>query len=180
MELHINQVRVRVDLSLPLLQTTSWVPVGHQALDPKLVARHEASLLHAANDQALQAQWPAVIPFIPKPPEMVRCCAVSLIPPKARESVLRKRAMPRQVRVRSRPQAMSRRHPRVKISRSAHTPRTPSPVLVSSSASTRTPIQSPTPGRKSRPHGKSSARTAPQRTAPRKTPVDHHPQSKSR
>ena len=36
---------------------------------------------------------------------------------------------------------------------------------VSSSASMRTPIQSPTLRRKSRPHGKSSTRTAPRRTA---------------
>ena len=110
---------------------------------------------------------------------MVRCQAVSLIPPKAREPALRKRTMPRQVRAGSRPQVMSRRHPMVKISRSTFTPRTPSPVLFSSSASMRTPTLSPTPGRKSRQHGKSSTRTAPRRTAPRKTPVDHHLQRKS-
>ena len=86
----------------------------------------------------------------------------------------------RQVRVGWRSQAMSQRHPRVKISRSTLTPRTPSPVLVSSSVSTRTLIQSPTPGRKSRQHGKSNTRTAPKSTAPRKTPVDHHLQRKSR
>ena len=102
------------------------------------------------------------------------CQAASLISPKVRKSVLRKGTMPRQVRARSRPQVTNRRHVRVKISRSAHTPRTPSPVLVSSSASMRTPTQSPTLGRKSRPHSKSSARTA-----PKKTPVGCCPQRKS-
>ena len=92
---------------------------GTLALDPKLIAGHKVSLPHTADDWALQAQWLAVIPFIPKPPEMVRCRAASLIPPKARESVLRKRTT-------LRPRAMSRKHPRVKISRSTHTPRTPS------------------------------------------------------
>ena len=110
---------------------------------------------------------------------MVRCRAVSLIPPKAKESALRKRTKLRQVRAGSRPQAVSRRHLMVKISRSTFTPRTPSPVLVSSSASTKTLTPSPTLGRKSRQHGESSTRTAPRRTAPRKTPVDHHLQRKS-
>ena len=125
------------------------------------------------------AMWSAIILFIPRPLKMVRCPAVSLIPPKARESALRKRTMPRQVRVGLRPQVMSRKHLRVKISRSTLTPRTPSLVLVSSLVSIRTLTQSPTPGRKSRQHGKSSARTAPRRTAPRKTPADHCLQRKS-
>ena len=77
-------------------------------------------------------------------------------------------------RVRSRPQVMSRRCLRVKMSRSTHTPRTPSLVLVSSLGSTRTLTQSLTLGKKSRLRGKSSTRTA-----PRKTSVDHHPQRKS-
>ena len=175
MELHISQVWVWVDPPLPLLQTTPWVPVGHQALDLELVAGHAASLPPAANDQALLAQQPAIIPFIPKPLKMARCQAVSLIPPKVRESVLRrKRTMPRQVRARSRPQAMSRRCPRVKISRSGHIPRTPSQVLVNSLVSMRTLTQSPTLGRKSRPHSESSTRTAPS-----KTPADHRPLRKS-
>ena len=93
--------------------------------------------------------------------------------------MLRKRTMPRQVRVGSRPQVTSRRHLMVKISRSTFTPRTLSPVLVSSSVSMRTLTPSLTLGRKSRQHGKSSARTASRRTAPRKTPVDHHLQRKS-
>ena len=174
MELPINQVRVPVVPHLPLLQTTPRILVGHQALDIKLIARHKASLLPAANDQALWAQWSAIILFIPKPPKMVRCQAASLIPPKVRELALRKRTTPRQVRVELRPQAMSRRHWMVKISRSAFTPRTPSLVLVSSSASTRTPTLSPTLGKRSRQHGESSTRTA-----PRKTPADHHLQRKS-
>ena len=156
---------------LPLLQTTPWVPVGHQALDFELIAGHNVSLLPAADDQA---QWLAVILFIPKPLKMVRCRAASLIRPKARESALRKRTMPRQVRAGSRPQAMRRRHLRVKISRSALTSRTPSLVLVSSAVSTRTPSQSLTLGRKSEQHGESSTRTA-----PRETPADQHLQRKS-
>ena len=47
-------------------------------------------------------------------------------------------------------------------------------VLVSSLVDTRTPAPSPTLERKSRQHGKSSTRTA-----PRKTPVDHHLLKKS-
>ena len=77
-----------------------------------------------------------------------------------------KRTMPRKVRVGSRPQVMSRRLPMVKISRSALTPRTPSPGLVSYSASVRTQTLSLTPERKSRQHGESGARTVPRRTAP--------------
>ena len=165
---------------LPLLQTTPRALVGHWALDVKLIAGHKVSVLPTADDQALWAQWPAVIPFILKPPKMVRYQAASLIPSKMRESVLRKRTTPMKVRVGSRPQVMIRRHPMVKISRSALTPRTPSPVLVSSLASMRTPTLSPTLERKSRQHGKSSARTVPRRTAPTKTPVDHHLPRKSR
>ena len=151
---------------LPLLQTTPWVPVGYQALDNKLIARHEVSLLPAADAQALWAQWPVIIPFIPKPPKMVRCRTASLIPPKTRESVLRKRTMLRKARAGSRPQVMSRRLPMVKISRSALTPRTPSLELVSYSVSMRTLTPSPTPERKCRQHSKSNARTVPRRTAP--------------
>ena len=168
-ELPINQVRVWVVPHLPLLQTTPQVLVGHRALDIKLVAGHEVSLLPTADDQVLGAQRLAIILFTPKLPKLVRCQAVSLIPPKARESVLRKGTMLRKVRAGSRPQAMSRRLPMVKISRSAFTPRTPSPCLVSYSASTRTPMLSLTPGRKSRQLSKGCAGTAPQ-----KTPVDHH------
>ena len=47
--------------------------MGQQALDVKLIARHKASLLPTADDQALRAQQLAVIPFIPKSPKMVRC-----------------------------------------------------------------------------------------------------------
>ena len=78
-----------------------------------------------------------------------------------RESALRKRTMPKRVRVGSRPQVMSSRHPIVKISRSALTPRTPSLVLVSSSVSMGTLTLSLTPERKSRQLSKSSTRTVP-------------------
>ena len=99
---------------------------------------------------------------------MARCQAASLISPKARESVLRKRT-----RVGLRLQAMSRRHPTVKTSRITHTPRTLLLVLVSYSANTRTPMLSLTLERKSRQHDKGSIGTVPRRTAPQKTPVDH-------
>ena len=106
-------------------------------------------------------------------PKMVRCQAASLIPPKMRKTALKKRTMPRKVRVRSRPQVMSRRHLMVKIGGSTLTPRTPSPVLVSSSEKMRTPTPSQTPVRKSSQHGKSGARTVLRRAAPRRTPVNH-------
>ena len=100
---------------------------------------------------------------------------MSLIPSpsKMRKTALKKRTMPRKARAGSRPQVMSRRHLMVKIGRSTLTPRTPSPVLVSSSANMRTPTPSQTPVRKSNQHGESGARTVLRRTAPRKTPVDH-------
>ena len=62
----------------------------------------------------------------------------------------------------------------VKIGGSALTPRTPSLVLVSSLANMRTLTLSQTPARKSSQHGKSGVRTVLRRTAPRKTPADHH------
>ena len=117
---------------LLLLWTTPWVPVGHRALDIELIAIGEASPLRAANDQALGVLWVVTTPFIPKPPKMAMSLVVSLLPPKVREAVLKKRMTPKRVRVRLRPQVMNSNHPRVKTSRSTHTPRTPSPVLVSS------------------------------------------------
>ena len=131
-------MRVQGDPPLSLPWTTPWVPVGHRALDIKLIARHGASAPHTANDQPLGALWAVTIPSIPEPPEMVMSLAVSLTPPKARKAMLRKRTMPKWARVRSRPQVMNRKHLRVKTSRSTHTPRTPSPVLVSSLARMRT------------------------------------------
>ena len=175
-----NQVRVRVIPHLLLLLTTPQDLVGNQALDVDLIAMHKVSLLPAASDQVLQVQQPAAIPFISMLLKVARCRSVSLIPPKTREMVLRKRTMPRKVRAGLGPQVMSRRHPMVKISRSALTPRTPSPVLVSSLANTRTLTLSQTPGRKSSQHGKSGVRTALRRTAPRKTPVNHRLPRKGR
>ena len=110
---------------------------------------------------------------------MVMSLAVSLTPSKVRKAMLKKRTMLKWARVRLRPQAMNRKHPRVKTSRSAHTPRAPPLVLVSSLVSMRTPTLSPTLGRKSRMYGKGSARTGPRRAAQRKTPVVCHPQRKS-
>ena len=105
---------------------------------------------------------------------------MSLIPPKMRETALRKRTMPRTVRAGSRPQVMSRRHLMVKIGRCTLTPRTPSPVLVSSLANMRTLTPSQTSERKSSQHSKSGTRTVLRRTAQRKTPVDHCLLRKSR
>ena len=99
---------------------------------------------------------------------------MSLTPPKASKAVLKKRTMPKQARAGSTPQVMKTKCQRVKTSRNTHTPRTPPQVLVSSLVSMRTLTQSLTLGRKSRPHGKSSARKA-----PRKTLVGHHPWRKS-
>ena len=80
----------------------------------------------------------------------------------------------KETRVGLRPQVMGRRHLIVKNSRSTLIPRTPSLALVSLSMNMRTQTQNKTPERKSHQHGKSSTRTAPKRTAPRKTPVNHH------
>ena len=132
-----------------------------------------------ANNQVLGTLQAVATLFIPKPLKAATSLAVSLILPMVREAVLKKRTMPKQVRVRSRPPVMNRRCPRVKTSRIIHTPRTPPPVLVSSLVSMRTPTLSPTLGSKSRLHGKGSTRTAPRRTAPRKTPVGRCPQRKS-
>ena len=164
---------------LLLLQTAPWVPVGHRAQGIKLVVVHEAPPLHAADDQALGALQAVTTPFIPKLPKMAMSLAASLLPPKVREVAVEKRTMPKQTRARLRPQAMNRKHLRVKTSRSAHTPRTPSPVLVSSLASMRTSTPSPTLRRRSRLHRKGSAMTAPRRTAPRRTSASHRPQRKS-
>ena len=82
MELPINQVRVQVVPHLLLLLTTPQDLVGHWALDIDPVAMHGVSLLPTAGDQALRAQWLAIILFIPVLPKMARCQAVSPIPPK--------------------------------------------------------------------------------------------------
>ena len=164
---------------LPLPRTTLWVLVGHRALDIELVARLRVSHLHTANDQALGALPVVTTPPIPESPKMVMSLAVSLTPPKVRKATLKKRIMPKQARARSRPQTTNRKHHRVKTSRSASTPRTPPLVLVSSLVSMRTLTPSPTLGRKSRPPGKGSTRTAPGRAVPRKTLVGHCPHRKN-
>ena len=123
---------------LLLLQTTLLVLMGHRALDIKLIAMREVSPPCAADSQTLGTLQAVTTPFIPKPPKMATSLVVSLLPPKVREMAVKKRTMPKQVGARPRPQAMTRKRLRVKTSRSAHTPRTPSPVLVSSLASTRT------------------------------------------
>ena len=176
----VNQVRVLVVPHLLLLLTIQLYPMGHRAPDVDLIAMHEASLLPAAGDQALRAQQPAIIPFIPMLLKTVRCQAASLIPSRTRETVLKKRTMPRKTRVGSRPQVTGRRYLMVKIGRSTLIPRTRSPVLVSSLVNMRTPTLSHTPERKSSQHSKSGARTALRRTAPRKIPVNHGLLRKSR
>ena len=152
--------------------------MGHRALGIKLIVC-EAPPPYATNNQALGALQPVTTPFIPELPKMVMSLVVSLLPPKVREVEVKKRKMPKQTRVRPRPQAMNRKHPRVKTSRSTHTPRTPSPVLVSSSMSMRTPTSSVTLRRRSRLQKKRQCKDSPKGTAPRRTPVSHHPQRKS-
>ena len=169
-----NQVRVWVVPHLLLLLTTLQDLVGHQALDIDLIVMHEASLLPVAGNQALRAQQLSITPFIPMLPKMVRCQTESLIPPKMREMVLKKKTMPKKTKTGSRPQVMGRRYLMVKTGRSTLIPRTPSPVLVSSSANMRTLTPSQTLGRKSSQHSKGGARTALRRTSPRKTPAYHH------
>ena len=106
--------------------------MGHRALDIELIARHRVSSLCTADNHALGTLRVVTLPSIPEPPKMAMCLAVSLTPPKVRKAMLKKRTMPKWARARSRPQVMNRRCPRVKTSRSAHTPRTPPLVLVSS------------------------------------------------
>ena len=72
--------------------------MGHQALDVDLVAVHEVSLLPAASDQVLWAQWQAIIPFVPMLLKMARCPAASLNPPTMREMAQQKIAMPEKTR----------------------------------------------------------------------------------
>ena len=146
----------------------------HGSLNIKLVARHGVSHPHAANDQALGALRVVATPSIPKSLKMAMSLAVSLTPPKVRKAVL-KRTMPKQARVRSRPRAMNRMRQRVKTSRSTHTPRTPPLVLVNPSESMRTLTQSLTLGRKSRPHGKSSTRTAPRKDSSKSSSSEEEP-----
>ena len=60
----------------------------------------------------------------------------------------------------------------MKIGRITLIPRTLSPVLASSLVNMRTPTSSQNQERKYCVHSESSARTAPKRTAPRKTPAN--------
>ena len=166
--LPVNQVRVQGVPHLQLLQTTTWIPVGHQAVDIKLIVGHEMSLLPAANDQALQAQWPAAIPFHSQATENGEVLSSESDSSQGEGVGTEEEDNSRKVRAGSRPQVMSRRLLMVKISRSALTPRTPSPGLVSYSVSMRTPTLSLTLERKSRQHGEGSASTVPRRTAPQK------------
>ena len=57
----------------PAPLTTPQDPVGHWTLDINLTAMHEVSLLPTAGDQALWAQWQAIIPFVPMLLKTVRC-----------------------------------------------------------------------------------------------------------
>ena len=127
---------------LLLLLSTPWDLVDHGALDVYLVAVHEVSLLPAAGDQALWAQQPAIIPFIPMLLNMARCPAVSLDPPTMRETVPKKMAMPKKTRVGSRPKVMGRWCQMGKKGRSTLIPKTPSPALVKSLVNMKTQTQS--------------------------------------
>ena len=71
MGLPANQAKVVVIPHLLLHLTTLWDLVDHRALDINLVAMHKVSFLPAAGDQALWAQWQAIIPFVPMLLKMV-------------------------------------------------------------------------------------------------------------
>ena len=156
-----NQVKVVVASHLLLHLTTLQDLVDHWALDVDLVAMHKVSLLSARGNQALWAQWLAIIPFVPMLLKMARCTAVSLSPPTMREMVPQKMAMPKKTRVGSRPQVLGRWHWMIKKGRSTLMPKAPSPVLVRS-----VDIRTQTPERKSSPPGESSTQKAQRRTAP--------------
>ena len=164
-----------VRLPFLLLWTAPWVLVGHRALGIKLVAACEAPPLHAADDQGLGALQAVTTPFIPKVLKMVTSLAGRLLPAKAREAAVKKRTTPKWTRVRQRPRAMNRRCPRVKTSRSAHTPRTPLTGVSQLFGEHENTDPESNSKDKVRLHGKGSTRTAPRRTAPRRTPVSHRP-----
>ena len=137
---------------------------------------HEASLLPIASNQA---QWPAIILFVPVLPKMARCRATSLNPPKMREMVLKKKTMLKKTRggieTSSDGQEASdgeerQEHP--------HTQDTLTGV--SSLANTRTQTWNQTLERKSSLPGKSGTQKALRRTAPQKTPANHRLLKKSR
>ena len=105
---------------------------GHRACSWALSVTPACSQ-HVADDQALGAPWVVTTPSTPESLKMAMSLAVSLTPPKVRKVMLKKRKMPKWARVRPRPRVMNKKHQMVKTSRSTHTPRTPPPVLVSSS-----------------------------------------------
>ena len=150
-------MKVVVIPHLLLHLTTPWDPVDYWALDVDLIAMHKVSLLPTAGNQALWAQQPAIIPFIPMLLKTARCPAVSLNPINEGDGAVEdgnaeedkggiETSSDRQVAL---------------DGRSALIPKTSSPALVRSLVDTRTQTQSQTPERKSSPSGKSAKENSP-------------------
>ena len=68
---------------------------GPQALGIKLVSMCKEPPLCIADDQALGALWTVTTPIIPELPKMAMSLVASLLPPKARKAVVKKRTMPK-------------------------------------------------------------------------------------
>ena len=84
-----------------------------------------------------------------------------------------KMRMPRPARVKLRFQVMARQHPMAKRGKDALKSKTPSPILAKSLVCMRTLTQSPTPGRRSSPFGRSGANLVPRRACLPRTRVGH-------
>ena len=168
-----KQVRAWIVPHLQLLMTTlqdqveCWTPDVNPATMP------EVSLLPAAGDQALWAQWQVITLSAPTPLKAARCPAVNLNSPTMKKTSLVKMKMPRQTRVGLRLQVMARWHQMAKRGRNALKLKTPSLALARSLVDMRTQTQSPTPGRKPSHSGKSSIQKAPRRTAPLRHLANH-------
>ena len=93
--------------------------------------------------------------------------------PTMRKTSLVKMKMAKQTRAESRLQVMARWNQMAKKGRNTLILKTPSLALARSLVDTRTQTQSPTPGRKSSPSGKSGAQKAPRRTASLRSPANH-------
>ena len=68
-----TNVRVQVDPPSPTPSDHSMGSGGSPGSRPQAHSWCEVSLPCTADDQVLQAQQLAIIPFIPKPPKMVTC-----------------------------------------------------------------------------------------------------------
>ena len=168
-----NQVRLWIIPHLWLLLITLQGQAGCRAPDVNPTAMPKVSLLPAAGNQALWAQWQVIIRSTPTLLKIARCRAASPNSPMMRETALEKMTMPKKTRAGLRPQVMDRWHQMGKKGRKTLIPKTPSLALARSSVDTRTQTRSLTLGRKSSPSSESSTQKAPRRTAPLRNPVNH-------